>query len=115
MNTIDKFKKLLLRQQKEVEKEIEDLDKDDPINSLSMAESSEPGTDSWVADTHSRVLAVKSNLQMLLVKIKKSLQNLNSGKFGKCENCGKLIEDERLKAIPIATLCIACSKKVKKR
>ncbi|EKD91173.1 MAG: DnaK suppressor protein [uncultured bacterium] len=114
MNTIDKFKKLLLRQQKEVEKEIEDLEKDDPINSLSMAESSEPGTDSWVADTHSRVLAVKSNLQMLLVRIRKSLQNLNSGKFGKCENCGKLIEDERLKAIPTATLCIVCSKKVKK-
>ncbi len=114
MNTFDKFKNLLLKQQKEVEEEIKSLEKDDPVNSLDMAESSEPGTDSWMADTHGRVVAVKQTLQELLSKIKKSLLAMKSGKYGKCENCGKNIEPERLKAMPTATLCISCSK-LKKR
>ena len=106
-----KIKAILLRQQKEVEEEIKSLEADDPVNSLSLAESSEPGTDSWMADTHSRVVAVRQNLQNMLKNIKKSLINIKSGKYGKCESCGKLIEPERLKAMPTATLCIACSKK----
>lgn len=107
----NKVKDLLLKQQKKVEEEIEQLDADDPVNSNDVAESSEPGTDSWVADTHTRTVAVKQNLQALLGKIKNSLKSLASGSYGKCENCGKKIEAVRLEAMPTATLCIACSKK----
>lgn len=110
VNTFEKIKNLLLKQQKEVEEEIKSLEKDDPVNSLDMAESSEPGTDSWMADTHGRVVAVKQNLQQMLGRIKISLANLKTGKYGKCENCGKPIEEARLKAMPTATRCIACSK-----
>lgn len=111
------FKKIrdkLLRRQKEVEDEIKSLEQDDPVNSLIMAESSEPGTDSWVADTHGRVMAIKQGLKDGLMKIKDSLADLKSGKYGKCRNCGKTIEPERLEAMPTAVYCIACSKKIKK-
>ncbi len=108
---MDKLKQLLLKQQQKVEEEIKSLEKDDPVHSLDLAESSEPGTDSWMADTHGRVQAVKSSLQQLLSKIKSSLTALNTGKYGKCENCGKPIEMKRLQAMPTATLCIACSTK----
>lgn len=110
MSTAKKIKDFLTKQQKKVEEEIELLDQDDPVNS-NVEESSEPGTDSWVADTHSRTVAVKQNLQNLLLKIKHSLKSLASGKYGKCENCGKKIESVRLEAMPTATLCISCSKK----
>lgn len=106
----DKVKDLLTKQQKQVEEEIKLLDQDDPVNS-NVEESSEPGTDSWVADTHTRTVAVKKGLQDMLVKIKYALKSLSSGKYGKCENCGKKIEAVRLEAMPTATLCIACSKK----
>lgn len=112
---ITKVKDLLLKQQKKVEEEIASLDKDDPVNSLEIAESSEPGTDSWMADTHGRVVAVKGSLQEMLLKIKRALTNLKLGKYGKCENCGNLIETQRLDAMPTATLCISCSKKVARR
>ena len=107
----NKVKELLTKQQKQVEDEIELLDADDPVNSDGPAESSEPGTDSWVADTHTRTVAVKKNLQDLLVKIKNSLKSLASGSYGKCENCGNKIEEVRLKAMATANLCISCSKK----
>ena len=110
MNTIKKIKDLLTHQQKKVEEEIQLLDEDDPVNSNDVAESSEPGTDSWVADTHTRTVAVKKVLQEMLSKIKHALQSVSSGKYGKCENCGKKIEASRLAAMPTAHLCIACSK-----
>jgi RNA polymerase-binding transcription factor DksA len=110
----EKIKNALLRQQKEVEEEIKSLEQDDPVNSLGMAESSEPGTDSWVADTHGRVMAVKHSLKTLGDRIKSSLNALKKGSYGKCDNCGNQIEPARLEAMPTATLCIACSKKVKK-
>jgi RNA polymerase-binding transcription factor DksA len=110
----ENIEKSLLKQQKEVEAEIKSLEQDDPVNSLGMAESSEPGTDSWVADTHGRVMAMKESLKNLLGRIKTQLAALKSGKYGKCVSCGNQIEAGRLSAMPTANLCIACSKKVKK-
>lgn len=110
MGTLDKIKNMLLKQQKTVEEEIKLLDEDDPVNSEAPAESSEPGTDSWVADTHTRTVAVKKSLQDTLSKIKYALGSVASGKYGKCENCGNKIEQARLSAVPTATLCITCSK-----
>lgn len=109
----EKIKSLLLRRQKEVEEELKTIK--DPVMSDGLAESSEPGTDSWIADVHNQTVAIKENLSQLLSKIRKSLTNLRTGKYGKCENCGRDIEPERLEAIPIATLCLSCSKKAKKK
>ncbi len=112
----NKIKDLLQRQQEKVEQEIKELEGEDPVlTDSASAESSEPGTDSWLADTHSRAVAVKENLQSMLANTKKALLNLKAGKYGKCEVCGKPIEPERLLAMPTATLCIADSKKASKK
>jgi len=111
MSSVKKVKDLLTKQQQKVEEEIKLLDEDDPVNSNEIAESSEPGTDSWVADTHTRTVAIKNTLKDTLSRIKRALKSLSSGKYGKCENCGKKIEAERLSAMPTANLCISCSKK----
>ncbi|MBI2022909.1 TraR/DksA C4-type zinc finger protein [Candidatus Daviesbacteria bacterium] len=106
----------MIKQQKKVEKELENLEDDDPVLSdNALAESSEPGTDSWLADTHSRIVAVKQNLSEILTNIKRALSNISNGKYGKCENCGNPIEKERLAAMPTATRCISCSKKPTKK
>lgn len=104
----------LLRQKKELEKNLKALDVDDPVKGDSLAESSESGTDSWLAEVHSKSIALKTNLQSLLQSTIKALGKFRKGNFGKCENCGKPIEVERLEAIPTATLCLVCSKKSKK-
>ncbi len=110
-NTI---KNRLLRRQRQVERELKELDNKDPVMVDELAESSEPGTESWMADVHNQVVAVKQNLYQMLSKIKAALVSLKDGKYGKCENCGKPIEPQRLEAVPMATLCIACSKKISK-
>lgn len=115
MDTIEKIKHILLRQQKKVEEGLKGLEDDDPVMENAVAESSEPGTDSWLADAHARVVVMKQNLLGMLANTKKALLNLKTGKYGKCENCGKKIEPERLEAMPTATLCISCAKKPTKK
>ncbi len=107
----NQIKSKLLRQQKKVEADLKTLAKDDPVMDRGLLESSEPGTDSWMADAHARVVAMRQNLLEMLGKTKKALINIRTGKYGKCENCGKKIEEKRLEVMPTATLCISCSKK----
>ncbi len=111
----NKIKRTLLRQKKEVEEEIKKIQSDDPILADSLAESVESGSASWMADVHSKATALKENLQDLLSRTQKSLMRINKGNYGKCEKCGKMIELERLEAMPTATLCITDSKKTSKK
>jgi DnaK suppressor protein len=44
----------------------------------------------------------------LLNKIEKSLEKIERGGYGECENCGEEIGVERLEARPVAEFCIDC-------
>ncbi len=45
-----------------------------------------------------------------LKKIEYALRKMEEGTYGICENCGKPINYERLKARPVAIFCIECKK-----
>src|SRR5579884_8007 len=107
---IEKIKNALLRQEEQVKEELKQITKDDPVLDDGLEESVEPGTASWMADVHSKTIALKENLTQTLNKIQLSLKKLNKGTYGICEKCGKQIEEERLLAYPTATLCIKDSK-----
>lgn len=114
--TWDNIRRILLRQQKQVEEQLKSIEKSDPVVvANSEPGSSEPGTDSWMAEVHSRLTTTKNDLTDLLGRIRQSLAQLRRGTYGKCEKCGKNIEPERLKAMPTATLCVTCSKKTPKK
>jgi YteA family regulatory protein len=48
--------------------------------------------------------------QLVLERVDEALGKIASGNFGHCENCGKLIPDERLDAVPYAEYCIDCKR-----
>ena len=56
-------------------------------------------------------LRLKERESRLMKKIRRAIEKLDEGNFGVCEKCGKKISEERLKARPIAALCIKCKKK----
>lgn len=109
--TLESIKNLLLRQQKEVEKNLKEVENDDPAKSDDLAESSEPGTDSYIADTHTKIVVLENQLKKTNTSIKTALSKISKGIYGKCEKCGKQIELGRLLAMPIAAYCLSCSKK----
>ena len=109
--TLNTIKKLLKMQQKQVEENIKEVDEDDPAKAPALAESSEPGTDSYIADTHTKIMVLKNTLTQISKNIQKALTKMRAGTYGKCEKCGKGIELGRLLAMPAAQYCLSCSKK----
>lgn len=112
--TLDSIKKMLLRQEKEVTEELKNMEKADPATVTALAESSEPGTDSWIAEGHSRAVALGTQLQSVGISIRKALDKLRRGTYGKCEKCKKQIEMGRLLAMPTAAICLSCTKRATK-
>jgi RNA polymerase-binding transcription factor DksA len=62
-----------------------------------------------VAD-YSALRSMEQNLEEHLEKVKRALQRIAEGTYGKCEQCGKEIERARLEAEPVAAACLACAK-----
>lgn len=53
-------------------------------------------------------LRLKEREKNLLRKIDLALDRIEDGRFGVCEACDQPIEERRLLARPVTTLCIAC-------
>ncbi|MFL5785124.1 MAG: TraR/DksA family transcriptional regulator [Bacteriovoracaceae bacterium] len=51
---------------------------------------------------------LKARTAVYLKKVRKSLQKIEDGTFGECEDCGMEISYNRLMARPTADLCIHC-------
>jgi DnaK suppressor protein len=51
---------------------------------------------------------LKARNAVYLKKVRKSLQKIEDGSFGECEDCGSEISFNRLQARPTADLCIHC-------
>jgi len=49
----------------------------------------------------------ESNLEwQTLVQVREALQRMQAGRFGRCIDCGRLIETSRLEAIPWTPYCL---------
>jgi DnaK suppressor protein len=46
-------------------------------------------------------------------QIRAALARLDAGTYGRCEKCGRPIEDERLEFLPLSTRCIRCAQSTK--
>ena len=54
-------------------------------------------------------LSLMENEGVTLEQIESSLERIEEGIYGQCEECGVKIPKARLNAIPYATLCIRCA------
>ena len=56
----------------------------------------------------SYLLRMRDRESVLIKKIRRSLEDIEDGVYGICEDCGSDISIERLKARPVARRCIQC-------
>ncbi|MBI5397587.1 MAG: TraR/DksA C4-type zinc finger protein [Verrucomicrobia bacterium] len=59
-------------------------------------------------------LSLVSSEQEALYEVEEALKRLESGAFGKCESCSKIIAKARLGAVPFARMCVQCQSQVEK-
>jgi RNA polymerase-binding protein DksA len=74
-------------------------------HSLHMAESATHTFDREME------LTLGENARHALRHIERALEKLENGSYGRCDSCGKRIDEGRLKAVPYAGLCIDCQRR----
>lgn len=114
-NVLTKIKKYLEEKQKETEKRLTELKKEDPFSDPSrLNDNAASDTEAKEEFGHDSISAVQMELNRGLVRIRKSLTKIKIGKYGICEKCGKMIDTDRLAVMPTAELCVSCEMKKEK-
>jgi RNA polymerase-binding protein DksA len=60
-------------------------------------------------------LSLMENDGGTLAQIETSLERIEEGTYGQCEECGVKIPKSRLNAVPYATLCVRCAEQQEQR
>ena len=96
---------LLKKRKKEIEKE-------DPFkDSTRLIDNASPDADAAEQFGHARASAIREQLDKKIIQTRKALTRIKIGKYGTCEDCGKMIDTDRLMIYPEATLCASCQLK----
>jgi len=106
------IKNFLHREEKKLEAKKKALGDQDPFSNPSrVTDSAAPDTDAAEQFGHARVEAMRREVDRKLIGIRKALARMKIGKYGICEDCGRMIDTDRLSVKPNATLCVKCEKK----
>lgn len=102
---LDFFSKLLTRRLEELLMEAEKTK-----NTVQATEEMPSDPMDQASDQSERdfLLRLRDRESKLIAKIKEALERIEDGTFGICEECGEEISLKRLRARPMATLCIDC-------
>lgn len=103
-------------QLKRLERRKKDIEEEDPFSNEARV------TDNAAADTeaeeqfgHVRTSAIKEQIDRKIIQTRKALTRIKLGKYGICENCGNMIDTDRLMIYPEATYCVNCERKKSKK
>lgn len=98
-----------------LEKRKKEISKEDPFADRSrLDDNAAPDIEADEQFGHARTSAISKELGKSIINIRKALTHIRLGKYGVCEECGQLIDTERLMANPTATLCASCAAKREK-
>ena len=61
------------------------------------------------------LLRIRDRERKLILKIRETLNRIDKGTFGICQECGEEISESRLKARPVAGLCVECKRNQEKK
>jgi len=101
---IQRIKQDLLNQRESLLKEAEET-----LSSLpSELNFPDMGDQATAEADRNFMLRLRDRERMLLKKIEETIERIENGPYGVCEECGNEIGIKRLEARPVTTLCIDC-------
>lgn len=115
----ERFRKLLLAEKSNLEKQYRDLEEGNLHASQSEFSGEMPFEEEYAASgtttfERERDLSLSENVKDILKRVDEAIDRIENGTYGVCEMCGKPIPEERLRALPYANLCIECRQKEEK-
>jgi len=83
---------------------LSDQTEQDSLSELSSVDQhqADMGTETFERE---KDLSILEAIEAELADVEHALRRLDEGTYGTCEACGRLIDDERLQALPAARLC----------
>jgi len=116
---LEHFRGIILEKKKEILEELETL-----RDSMMDAATGEYASESSTYSTHmeqgtdamerEKTFLFASREGKFLNYLEDALQRIDKGEYGTCSECGKLIEKERLEAVPHARQCLQCKMNLSK-
>ena len=111
---VEKFRALLLAERERLELELHEIEGRTARTSESERASELPGYEDHPADLASETferekdIAIGESVESVLHRVDTALEKIERGTYGICDACGGPIKKARLRALPFATLCLAC-------
>lgn len=82
------------------------IEEEDPFkNTDRVNDNASPDTEAAEQFGHARTSAIRGQIQRNIIQTKKALARIKIGKYGICEDCGQMIDTDRLMIYPETTLC----------
>lgn len=98
-----------------LKKRKKEIEKEDPFKDDSrLLNNASPDADAEEQFGHERTSAIKREVDRKIIQTRKALSRVKIGKYGICEDCGNMIDTDRLVVYPEATLCAKCQAKREK-
>ncbi|OGM76584.1 hypothetical protein A2210_01780 [Candidatus Woesebacteria bacterium RIFOXYA1_FULL_40_18] len=98
-----------------LKKKKKDIEKEDPFKDTSrILDNASPDTEAAEQFGHARTSAIRQEITRKIIQTRKAMAQVKIGKYGICEDCGKMIDTDRLMIYPEATLCKSCAAKREK-
>ncbi|HHX45178.1 MAG TPA: conjugal transfer protein TraR [Chloroflexi bacterium] len=71
--------------------------------------------DATIVFEQARNVGMHRAQQRMLAEVEDALARIDDGTYGVCRRCGNAIDAARLRAMPMATLCLACQEEMDAR
>lgn len=83
-----------------------EISKEDPFRDPArVTDNAAPDTEADEQFGHARTSAISTELSKRMIQVRKAMTRIKIGKYGICEECGQMIDTDRLIIYPEATLC----------
>ncbi len=112
-NFLDKIRKRLLDEKKQLEQDLADYVTGDGKNTkVNFPEYGDHvGENASEVASYDSDLSVKNTLEKSLRDINTALKRIEDGHYGICKYCGKEIAEKRIEARPTSSACVECKQK----
>ena len=106
------LKRMLEDRRRELQEKLRSLRETLPAEAALVKDAEEQSVDDFVQAVDFALMQMKSET---LSKIDEAIQRLEDGTYGVCAECGALLPEARLKALPFAALCRTCQEEEEER
>jgi len=114
----ERARQRLLAEQQRIESEIREFEVE--LGEVPLDTTDENPYDLHMADAATPTLSrevdltLEENARSVGAQIAHALEKLDAGSYGRCDTCGRPIDEERLAIVPWATQCIDCRRRAER-